>query len=143
MVGARRVTDKLVRLALVTHTRQEFLSGTASIQQRDIPVAMQMQAATLMASRCENWLKTLRGLLGEDMLRATIVVKPDRTFATAHRLEALPIYALVPAHGHACNAGCIDAVDRCLRTPHAARRCRTRHAGARPRHTRGGRGLAE
>jgi glyoxylase-like metal-dependent hydrolase (beta-lactamase superfamily II) len=175
LAAIRRVTDKPVRLALVTHTRQEFLFGAAAFQQRGIPVAMQAQAATLMASRCENCLKTLRRLLGEDALQATVVVKPDRTFATAQRLEvlpdrplellyfghssgpgdiavfdprsgvlfagglvengripdvldsdlpgwhaalqklrALPVHKVVPAHGTACNAGCIDAVDRYL-----------------------------
>ena len=175
LAAIRRVTDKPVRLALVTHTRQEFLFGAAAFQQRGIPVAMQTQAATLMASRCENCLKTLRRLLGEDALQDTAVVKPDRTFAAAHRLEALPdrplevlyfghssgpgdialfdprsgvlfagglvengripdlldsdlpgwhaalhrlralpLHRVVPAHGPPCNASCIDAVDRYL-----------------------------
>ncbi len=175
LAAIRRVTDKPVQLALVTHTRQEFLFGAAAFQQRGIPVAMQTQAATLMASRCENCLKTLRRLLGDDALQATVVVKPDRTFAAAHRLDALPdrplellyfghssgpgdiavfdprsgvlfsgglvengripdvldsdltgwhvalqklralpVHQVVPAHGPACNAGCIDAADRYL-----------------------------
>jgi len=54
------VTDKPVRLALVTHTRPEFLFGGAAFRERGIPVRMHSRTATLMASRCETCLKTLR-----------------------------------------------------------------------------------
>ncbi len=112
ITAIRRVTDKPVRLALVTHARQEFVFGAAAFQQRGIQVAMQTQAATLMASRCDNCLKTLRGLLGEDALRATVVVKPDRTFATPHRLKALPDRPLELLYfGHSSGPGDIAVFD--------------------------------
>ena len=59
------VTDKPVKLALVTHVRPEFLFGAGAFQARGIPVAMHERSATLMASRCETCLKTLRQTAGE------------------------------------------------------------------------------
>ena len=44
----RRVTDKPVLLALITHTRQEFLFGAAAYREQGIPIRMHRKAAGLM-----------------------------------------------------------------------------------------------
>ena len=89
LAAIRRVTDKPVRLALITHTRQEFLFGAAAYREQGIAVAMHAKAATLMTSRCEGCLKTLRRVLGDEAMRGTLMFKPDRTFDAAHRLDTL------------------------------------------------------
>ena len=89
LAAIRRVTDKPVRLALITHTRQEFLFGAAAYREQGIPVAMHTKAATLMSSRCESCLKTLRRVLGDEAMRGTVMFKPDQTFDATHRVDTL------------------------------------------------------
>ena len=89
LAAIRRVTDKPVRRALITHTRQEFLFGAAAYRERGITVAMHAKAATLMTSRCEGCLKTLRRVLGDEAMRGTVMFKPDQTFDAGHRIDTL------------------------------------------------------
>lgn len=79
LAAIRRTTPLPVRLLLLTHVRQEFLFGAAAFQDAGIPVALHPAAAALMASRCENCLKTLLRVLGPHEMLGTRVVKPDRT----------------------------------------------------------------
>ena len=83
----RRVTDKPVRLVLITHTRQEFLFGASAFREQGIAVSMQRNAAGLMQSRCERCLKTLRQVLGDDAMRGTAMFKPDREYDASHTIE--------------------------------------------------------
>jgi glyoxylase-like metal-dependent hydrolase (beta-lactamase superfamily II) len=83
------VTDKPVLLALITHARQEFLFGAAAFRERGIPIAMQREAARLMAARCEACLQTLRSLLGEEEMRGTALLEPDLLLDGARELDAL------------------------------------------------------
>ena len=69
LAAIARVTDRPVRLALITHTRQEFLFGAAAFQECGIPVHMHRRAAQLMAARCDTCLKTLQRTLGADTMR--------------------------------------------------------------------------
>ena len=84
-----RVTDKPVRRVIITHTRQEFLFGAAAFRERGIPILMQRQAAMLMAARCENCLKTLKRVLGEDEMRGSVVVVPDALFDESMPLDVI------------------------------------------------------
>ena len=85
----RRVTDKPVRLAIVTHARQEFLFGATAFRERGIPVHMQQQAAALMQSRCDRCLKTLNQLLGSTAMQGTAMFKPDAEFSQSHTIDAI------------------------------------------------------
>ena len=119
LAAIRSVTDQPVRLALVTHTRQEFLFGGAAFREQGIPVAMQQTAATLMAARCEGCLKTLRSTLGEDAMRGTAMYKPDITFTDPLEIDAAaligrPIQVLY--FGHASGPGDIAVYDPRSRT---------------------------
>jgi glyoxylase-like metal-dependent hydrolase (beta-lactamase superfamily II) len=76
----RRVTALPVRLALVTQVHQEFVFGGAAYRERGIPIHMHRKAAELMAARCDNCLKTLQRVLGEDEMRGTTMFKPDQVF---------------------------------------------------------------
>ena len=117
--AVRSVTDKPVRLALITHTRQEFLFGAAAFREQGIPIAMHQAAAMLMASRCETCLKTLRTTLGEEAMRGTTMFKPDITFTDPLGIDAAaligrPIQVLY--FGHSSGPGDIAVYDPRSRT---------------------------
>ena len=110
----RSVTDKPVRLAIITHTRQEFLFGAAAFRELGIPIAMHQAAADLMASRCDACLKTLRTTLGEAEMRGTTLFEPDIRFTdpvgvNAATLIGRPIQVLY--FGHSSGPGDIAVLD--------------------------------
>jgi glyoxylase-like metal-dependent hydrolase (beta-lactamase superfamily II) len=95
-----RVTSRPVRQVLITHTRQEFLFGATAFRERGIPILMQRQAAQLMAARCENCLKTLKRVLGDDEMRDSAVIRPDTLFDVSMPLDVIgrPLRLLVFGH---------------------------------------------
>lgn len=106
-----RVTDKPVRLALVTHTRQEFLFGASAFREQGIPVHMHRQAAGLMQSRCDRCLKTLRQVLGDDEMRSTAMWKPDREFDESETIDAIGRPVQVIYAGHSSGPGDVAVFD--------------------------------
>lgn len=119
LAAIRRVTDRPVRLALITHTKQEFLFGAAAFRDQGIPIAMHQAAADLMASRCETCLKTLRSTLGEEAMRGTTMFKPDITFTDPLGFDtATPIGRPIQVlyFGHTSGPGDIAVYDPRSRT---------------------------
>ena len=119
LAAIRSVTEQPVRLALITHTRQEFLFGAAAFREQGIPIAMQQAAAGLMTARCETCLKTLRATLGEDAMRGTAMFKPDIVFTDPLGIDAAaligrPIQVLY--YGHSSGPGDIAVYDPRTRT---------------------------
>ncbi len=100
-----QVTSRPVKLAIVTHTRQEFLFGAAAFRERGIPVAMHAAAARLMAARCETCLKTLRRTLGDEPMQGTAMFTPDRSFDAPHRLDLIGRPVEVLSFGHSSGPG--------------------------------------
>jgi glyoxylase-like metal-dependent hydrolase (beta-lactamase superfamily II) len=107
----RRVTDKPVRLALITHARQEFLFGAAAYGERAIPIHMHRAAAALMQSRCERCLKTLRQMLGEDAMQGTAIVKPDQEYEQSHAIDTIGRRIQVLYYGHSSGPGDVAVLD--------------------------------
>jgi glyoxylase-like metal-dependent hydrolase (beta-lactamase superfamily II) len=107
----REVTPQPVRVALITHTRPEFLFGAPAFRERGIPVRMHSATARLMASRCEMCLKTLRQTLGDDAMRGTAMYKPDQEFDATHTLDLIgrPVRTLY--FGHSSGPGDIAVLD--------------------------------
>ncbi|MGJ7506674.1 MBL fold metallo-hydrolase [Variovorax sp. GT1P44] len=85
----RSVTDKPVRLVLITHAQKDFLFGATAYRDQGIPILMHRQAAALMASRCERCLKMLKETLGEDEMRGTVMFTPDRQFDATQTLDVI------------------------------------------------------
>jgi glyoxylase-like metal-dependent hydrolase (beta-lactamase superfamily II) len=112
LAGIAAVTDKPVRLALVTHTRPEFLFGGTAFRERGIPVAMHARCAHLMASRCETCLKTLRQQVGDVPMRGTEMYRPDRTFEASHAVEGFGRPLRVLYFGHSSGPGDIAVHDQ-------------------------------
>lgn len=111
LAAIERVTTKPIRLALVTHTRQEFLFGAAAYRERGIPLHMHRKAASLMAARCETCLKTLKRVLGEDAMAGTVMWKPDVEFDEPHTLESIGRPVRVLYYGHSSGPGDIAVLD--------------------------------
>jgi glyoxylase-like metal-dependent hydrolase (beta-lactamase superfamily II) len=105
------VTDRPVRAAIVTHTRQEFLFGAVAFRERGIALHMHRKAAELMAARCETCLKTLKRLLGDDEMRGTAMWKPDATFESAHALPDIGRAVRVLSFGHSSGPGDVAVLD--------------------------------
>lgn len=106
-----QVTDRPVRLALITHTRQEFLFGASAFRERGIPVHMHRKAAELMVSRCDGCLKTLKRELGDDEMRGTVMFKPDAVFDDSLTLQTIGRPVQVLYHGHSSGPGDIAVLD--------------------------------
>ena len=111
LAAIAQVTDKPVRLALITHTRQEFLFGAGAFRARGIPVSMHRRAANLMAARCENCLKTLRRQLGETAMSGTAIFKPDIEFEASHAIDLIGRPLEVLYFGHSSGPGDIAVLD--------------------------------
>lgn len=108
-----RITPQPVRVALVTHTRPEFLFGGGAFQARGIPVRMHERTARLMASRCETCLKQLRQVLGDAPLAGTTMYKPEQTHAEGEDLGTpligRPVRVLY--FGHSSGPGDVAVLD--------------------------------
>ena len=112
LAAIQRVSDKPVRLAIVTHARQEFLFGAAAFRERGIPVHMQQQAAALMQSRCDRCLKTLNLLLGSTAMQGTGMFKPDVEFSQSHTIDAIIGRRVQVLHfGHSSGPGDTAVLD--------------------------------
>lgn len=107
----RRVTDKPVRLVLITHARQEFLFGAAAFRERGIPIHMHRKTSRLMQARCAGCLKTLQQTLGEEAMQGTEVVKPDVEFDHSHLLRTIGAPVRVLDYGLSSGPGDIAVLD--------------------------------
>jgi glyoxylase-like metal-dependent hydrolase (beta-lactamase superfamily II) len=107
----RRVTDKPLRLALITHTRQEFLFGAAAYREQAIPVRMHRKAAGLMQARCERCLKTLKQVLGDDAMQGTAMFKPDQEYDQSHSIGIIGRPIQVLYYGHSSGPGDVAVLD--------------------------------
>ena len=111
LAALRRVTDKPVVLAIVTHTRQEFLFGAAAYRELAIPVHMHRAAAGLMRSRCERCLKTLKQQLGDDEMRGTSMFTPDVEFEGTHTIDRIGRRVQVIYRGPSSGPGDVAVFD--------------------------------
>lgn len=111
MQAVAQVTKQPIKLAIVTHTRQEFLFGAAAFQARGIPVQMHEAAARLMAARCEGCLKTLQRELGAEVMAGTRMFEPDERFTESHAMDMIGRPVLVQHHGHSSGPGDVSVFD--------------------------------
>ncbi|MBS0445425.1 MAG: MBL fold metallo-hydrolase [Proteobacteria bacterium] len=114
LAAIARVTDRPVKLAIVTHTRQDFLFGGTAFRERGIPIAMQTAAAELMAARCENCLKTLRQQLGDEPMEGTAMYQADRLFDDGKAIDGQALIGRKVAvlyYGHSSGPGDVAVFD--------------------------------
>lgn len=111
LAAIRRVTDKPVRLALITHTRQEFLFGAMAYREQGIPIQMHRKAAGLMVSRCDRCLKTLKQTIGEDAMQGTAMFEPDARFDQGFSIDSIGRPVQVLYFGHSSGPGDVAVFD--------------------------------
>jgi glyoxylase-like metal-dependent hydrolase (beta-lactamase superfamily II) len=88
LAAIARTTDRPVRLAIVTQAVQAFLFGSAAFSERGVPLLAHADTLELMRSRCEHCLENLRRQLGEEAMRGTRLVLPERTVRASTVVEA-------------------------------------------------------
>lgn len=106
-----RATALPVRLLVITTPHQEFLFGAMAFRERGIPIAMQRDAARLMASRCATCLKNLNDALGAAEMRGTAMFTPDRLIDASTRLDDFGRPLQVLHFGHSSGPGDIAVLD--------------------------------
>jgi len=111
LAAIRSVTDKPVRLALITHAQKDFLFGATAFQAQGIPVMMHRRAADLMRSRCERCLAMLKTTLGEEEMRGSAVPVPDREFDAAQQIDVIGRPLELLYFGHSSGPGDIAVLD--------------------------------
>lgn len=79
IAAAERVGGKPVVLAVLTQPLQEFVMGSAAFAERGIPVLAHALSAKLVMARCDNCLKNLKTLLGDELMEGTRVLEPGLT----------------------------------------------------------------
>jgi glyoxylase-like metal-dependent hydrolase (beta-lactamase superfamily II) len=89
IAAVKRISNRPIRLAILTHPSQEAIFGAAAFQARGIPVLAHRRSAELMAARCETCLRNLRSALGEEAMAETRVVKPDRLIDGDETIELI------------------------------------------------------
>ena len=107
IIGAvRRITERPIRLVILTHPGQAVVFGAAAFQARGIPVLMHRSAADLMAARCDQCLQRLNETLGARAMAGTRVVKPDRLIDASTSIDMIgrTLRLIVPAEGSAPGA---------------------------------------
>lgn len=108
----RQMTDKPVRELLLTHARQEFLFGATAFRAAGVPIRMHEDAADLMRSRCDGCLHTLQRVLGEDEMRGSAVISPDRRFRGELSMHpALGRAVRILDFGHSSGPGDVAVLD--------------------------------
>ncbi len=98
IAAVKTVSNRPIRLAILTHPSQEAIFGAGAFQARGIPVLAHRRSAELIAARCETCLRNLRSILGEDAMAATRVVKPDRVIEGDETLALIgrPLRLIAP-----------------------------------------------
>ena len=89
IAAVERVTNRPIRLAILTHPSQEAIFGAAAFQARGIPVLAHRRSAELMSDRCATCLSNLETSLGAEAMAATRVVQPDRLINGDESLDVI------------------------------------------------------
>jgi glyoxylase-like metal-dependent hydrolase (beta-lactamase superfamily II) len=106
------VTDRPLRLVIITHGVQEFLFGSAAFAERGIPILAHRATVDLMRSRCDHCLGNLVALLGEEPMRGTRVVLPERTVEASTTLRIAGRSLELLHFGWASTPGDLAVLDR-------------------------------
>jgi glyoxylase-like metal-dependent hydrolase (beta-lactamase superfamily II) len=114
------VTDKPVKVLLVTHAMQEFLFGATAFQRAGVQLWMHERAVDLMKQRCNNCLKQLNATLGESMMRGTKLPGPDVVIkqvseAQAQLSELIGRPITLHYYGHSSGPGDVVVMDQTTR----------------------------
>jgi len=111
IAAVQSVTNRPIRLVILTHPDQDAVFGAAAFQTRGIPVLAHRRTAELIASRCETCLRNLKALLGDDAMSATRVVEPDRLIDSGETLQLIGRRVRLIAYRWSSAPGAIAVLD--------------------------------
>jgi glyoxylase-like metal-dependent hydrolase (beta-lactamase superfamily II) len=83
----RERTDKPIALVILTWPSDEAIFGAAFFQQQGVPVLAHEAAVRLIAERCQRCLELRTAALGEELMAATRVPRPERSFKGSRSLS--------------------------------------------------------
>ena len=83
----REVTDRPVKLVILTHAVREFVFGTAVFEEIGATIAAHQETLDLMKARCAQCLRRLNDELGDEMV-GTRLVLPTRVLDAPTRINA-------------------------------------------------------
>jgi glyoxylase-like metal-dependent hydrolase (beta-lactamase superfamily II) len=107
-----RITDKPVKLVIITHAVQEFLFGSAAFAGPGVSFVTHARSSELMRQRCDHCLVTLRKTLGEEALAGTRLVIPERTVEGSATIEVAGRTLDLLHFGWASTPGDLAVLDR-------------------------------
>jgi glyoxylase-like metal-dependent hydrolase (beta-lactamase superfamily II) len=102
LAAIRRLTDRPVRLVIITNANQEFVFGAGAFKGAEI--AAHRETVRLMKTRCQHCLELLSPVLGEE-LRGTQLVMPTRVIEPGTRLSAAGVKLELLHFGWAATPG--------------------------------------
>jgi glyoxylase-like metal-dependent hydrolase (beta-lactamase superfamily II) len=88
IAAVKSISNRPIRLVIITHPTQEVIFGAAAFQARGIPVLAHRSSAEMIADRCATCLRNLQSVLGDEMA-ATRVVTPDRLVDANETLDMI------------------------------------------------------
>jgi glyoxylase-like metal-dependent hydrolase (beta-lactamase superfamily II) len=106
------VSNRPVRLAILTHGVQETVFGAAAFAERGIPLLAHRETVALMRNRCEHCLANLVALLGEDAMRGTRLVLPERSVEGPTTLQVAGLQLELLHFGWAATPGDLAVLHR-------------------------------
>lgn len=113
LAAIHQVTDKPVRMVLLTHARPEFLFGGEAFRERGIAVRAHRRTAQLMVARCETCLTRLQQVVGEAPMRGTRLYRPDQVFDATHEIDVIGERRVqVLYFGHSSGPGDVAVLDQ-------------------------------
>jgi glyoxylase-like metal-dependent hydrolase (beta-lactamase superfamily II) len=107
-----RVSDKPVRLVILTHAVQEFLFGNAAFAELGVPLLAHTKSAELMRSRCAQCLENLNRLLGPEAMAGSRLVLPTQTVDSTTRMQVAGRDLELLHFGWAATPGDLAVLDR-------------------------------
>lgn len=111
LAAIRGITQRPIRLAILTHPGQQAIFGAGAFQAQGIPVLMHARAAALVARRCDACLRNLKALLGEEAMAGTRVVEPDRLIDGEVPIDVIGRRLRVIAPGWSSAPGALAVLD--------------------------------
>lgn len=115
--AVRARTDKPIALVILTWPSDEAIFGAATFQQHGIPVLAHEAAVRLIAERCQRCLERRTSALGAELMAATRVPRPERSFEGSRTLSVAGRSLELLDHSGAAAPGSIavwDAESRVL-----------------------------
>jgi glyoxylase-like metal-dependent hydrolase (beta-lactamase superfamily II) len=108
----RKISPLPLELVIITHAVQEFLFGNAAFAELNVPLLTHAESAELMRSRCDHCLSNLHKILGEEAMRGTRLVVPERTVTESTVLDVAGRRLDLLFYGWASTPGDLAVLDR-------------------------------